>query len=97
MMLFNSTDLKTAKEKFEELKNTNQYHWLILSERFERSVGWENTLIETYYYYIYDGEDVNAKGYEYRYDNYIGYDEEIIKVYDGRAIMRDKQIDEILK
>ena len=93
MMLFNSTDLIAAEEKFEELKNTNQYHWLILSELFERSVGWENELIEKYYYYIHDGDDDIGNSHHH----YIGFQEEntIIKVYDGRAFMRDKQIDEI--
>ena len=95
MMLFNSRDLTTAEEKFEELKNTGKYHWLILSEHFERYVGWENEMTEDYHYYIYDGEDVGHLD-----DNHIGdihYHDEIIKVYDGRADMRDKQIDEILK
>ena len=93
MMLFNSRDLTTAEEKFEELKNTGKYHWLILSEHFERYVGWENEMTEDYHYYIYDGEDDIGGNH-----HHIGFQEEntIIKVYDGRAFMRDKQIDEIL-
>ena len=94
MTLFNSKDLTTAEEKFEELKSTGKYHWLILSEYFERYVGWENEITESYHYYIYDGEDG-----EHHDDNHIGdigYHDEVIKVYDGRAFMRDKQIDEIL-
>ena len=85
MILFESEYYESAKAKFEELKTTGNHQWLYLIYYFERYCGWENSIIEKDNYLIYEE-------YDDRYEQC-----ELVEFYDGRAIMRDKRIDDICR
>lgn len=87
--IYTSSSREDAVQIFDELKKSNNYYFLTLSTRTEMYCGWENNITEIDWYYIEEFDNLEEGEEE-------DYQCSVLYVYDGRAFMRDKKLNDIL-